>query len=147
LPLDSNAKFSASLITNPYRFSVSRSGAWTPTASTQNTVPFDTVEYDPNSNWTGASYRYTAPVTGLYHFGGQMSCSAATGTVFVALWKNGAELRRGARDGNNNNNYYNLSLDVPLTAGDYVELRLFVSTGSIEAGSTINYFQGRLVAI
>lgn len=145
--LDVNAKLPATIISNPYRFSVYRNAAWTPTAGTENTVPFDGAEYDRNNNFNLTNYRYTAPVTGLYHFNGTMSAAQTSGTTYISLWKNGVSYRRGGRDGTTNDSYCTISVDVELAAGDYVELRLYVGSGGVETGAAQNWFQGRLVAI
>lgn len=142
-------KVTPAQIVNPYRFSVARNAAWTPTAGAENLVPFDTVEYDTNSNWSGASnYRYTAPITGLYHFNGEMSSTSTGGATFITIYKNGAAYRRGDRTGNNtNSSYFGISVNMYLTAGDYVDLRFYVAGGAVETGQAQNWFQGRLVSV
>lgn len=134
---------------NDYRFSVSRVASWTPGAGIANKVPFDTIEYDPLGMFTiGTSYQLTIPVTGLYFLNATATASGSTSTTtFVTLYKNGNEMRRGNRDGNNNNNNYGITTQEWLTAGDIIDVRLYVTGGNIESGAVNNYFQGHLISV
>lgn len=69
--------------------------------NTVSIVNFDTVESDPNSNFTtGASAHYTCPLAGRYDVqaGVQWKTPGAdVNPVYVSVFKNGSEAKRGSQ--------------------------------------------------
>ena len=109
-------------------------------------------EYDTNGNYDNATYRFTAPVDGLYSFKGMMELAglASTNRYIVTLYKNGAEFKRGVDSSyaSNTNGGGVVSADIILDAGDYVELYGYCNVSRNLANVNIgyaNYFQGHLI--
>lgn len=133
-----------------YYFRAYRNAAYTPGASGSQTVPFDTVDSDPNSNFTtGSSAHYTAPVTGLYAFYARLSVATGPGRYFLQLLVNGSEVRRGTDITDATNILGSiLAVQVHLTAGDTVSVACYMGTArAIEAGGGTAFFEGRQVGV
>jgi hypothetical protein len=117
-------------------------------------INFDTVEYDPISSLTtGAACKYTAPVPGVYHFDGEVAIAAGGGGAaqfLVSLFKNGVENWRGAQVNYNGSFVLQVGCDVAMVAGDYVDIRGYQSSGTLQTTapygtSTTTLFSGGLV--
>lgn len=139
--------------TNPYMFSVYRAAAWT-VIHGGSKVPFDTVEYDLNSNFDiTTNNRYTAPVAGYYKFDSSVSWQQTTGDfTYIVLYKNGTAIKYGTffvAPGNNTVGHVISPPPIHLAVNDYVEIYAFQTNGSINmvggVGATICYFGGHLV--
>lgn len=129
---------------NPYKARMYMSGAVSlGTANAWNVVPFDTVEYDPSGNCTtGASAKYTVPVSGDYLIIGRFSGAGGSGVQSgSAVFKNGAELFRFLDTGAAGLMALGGSDARALVAGDTLDLRYFFSSN---AGSTANSGQGQV---
>ena len=101
---------------------------------TQTVVNFSTIESDQDSAvTTGASWKYTAPASGLYEIVGCVSFTgAASSNTIVEVWKNGAAALRPIERGISMGSTYNenFSASLPLVAGDYIDIRaLIFNTG------------------
>lgn len=149
-----NASVTPDKWTNPYCFRAGASAATTLTNATAVKVNLanDSTSncYDLNNNYSTANSQYTAPVTGIYNFAGNVQNSAATtlGGIFAAIYVNGTERMRGTFL--KNTGVFagaNVSGDLTLTAGDLVELRGYVEgTGTIQtdASPAASWFSGSL---
>ena len=145
-----NASVTPSQWTNPYCFRAYPSSGTSIADASDTKVLFQTEDYDYNSNF--ATSTYTAPVTGVYHFGGRVEFATAivSGvTTSLSLYVNAAVASKGER-----NNAYSttgvctLSTDVPVTAGQTVELYCYQDSDGAEATtatSTSTFFYGHLV--
>jgi len=139
---------SAGLTTNPYKFGMYRNGALALTSGTPTQMAFDTLEFDSNNNTTlGASAKFTAPIAGYYQLNASVGVSAATPTrMFISIYKNGSELKRGNDTGTTVQSV-TVSALVQLAAGDTVDVRYFSATaGGSANGQGITYFNGYLVS-
>lgn len=142
--------------TNPYKFSAYRNAAQNVgTGATK--VGWDTENYDSNNNFdiTGGFSRYTAPVSGFYHFDAVVTATTA-GTaigIYADLYKNGSLIRKGNKMpsiGSGTDPAVTVSGDLQLTAGDYVE----VYSGTVTAAKALdvsnvanNVFSGHLISV
>lgn len=129
------------------------SGAW-------QVIAFDSELYDTNSMHSTVSNtsRVVATVTGLYQVNVNVTfASNATGVRFLDLRKNAAGVQTGGSSVGSarvhsvtaNAAPVGFTVDVPLTAGDYLEVFGFQSSGgslSTAAGSVSTYLQMRWVA-
>ena len=131
---------------NPYKFRVRRNGAQNTGNGAFAKINFDTEIFDTNNNFdSSTNYRYTAPVTGFYWFGGGFAVNAAVSNI-VAIFVDGSEYRRG--DANPTSGAVNVSDIISLNASQYVELHAY--GGSATAMDVTNaavspYFGGFLV--
>lgn len=145
--------FDKSLLTgdsNPYKFSAYRAAANT-TSNSGAVVQYDTELYDSNSNFdiTTNKGRYTAPVSGFYHFEGQHGNSAATGTIMYCwIAVNGVQKIVGnVSSPSVANNTHRVSGDLQLNANDYVEIYFIGGAGSVGAVGQVNsYFMGHFIS-
>lgn len=136
---------------NPYKFMAYRNAANT-TSNSGAVVQYDTELYDTNDNFdvTTNKGRYTAPVSGFYHFTAQHGNSAATGTImYCYLVVNGAGVRLTGMVSTPGvaNNMHRVSGLVYLNAGDYIENYFIGGNASVgQTGQNNSYFQGYLVS-
>jgi hypothetical protein len=77
-------------------FSAYQNSNQTITTSTWTKINFDTEEFDTNSNYNNATYRFTPTVAGYYQVNGSINFSnSATNTAnIIAIYKNGTEFKR-----------------------------------------------------
>lgn len=148
-------KSALSTDSNPYKFSVYRNGAWTASSSPQK-IQFDTELYDTNNNYDNVTnYRYTAPVSGYYHFDACVSTAQTSGIGYgPVLYVNGSnstgKLGNRVMSGFTSTGFYigtTVSADLKLTAGDYVEVYYICGTGDTgDTGQNTVYFNGHLIS-
>lgn len=115
------------LTQNPYKFRVHQVGAQNTGAGVATKVLLDTKDFDTSNNFDAVTNRrFVAPVAGYYYFNGHTAANANPGAFFfVALYKNGAEYKRGTQLNSNNSCDTEVSDTIQLIAGDYVELFVF----------------------
>ena len=89
------------------------------------------VERNVNGgNWCGSD-RFTAPVAGIYHFGGHGITNSSTSDTRIAVYVNGSvvvnsiAMSQGSGHGGLTNQNVNLSLQ----AGDYVQMGCYSGSG------------------
>ena len=108
---------------------------------TNQRIDFSTENYDPGNNYNNQpfpapAFAYTAPLTGVYSFtsGGyvQVTPQINTGVAYVTIeiWVNGIPALTG---GSANAGFIDVSGNLNLTAGDYVQVYLNW-TGNTEDG-------------
>ena len=140
---------SSAKLSNPYEFRVYL-------ASAQNTVNgftrilFDTKAWDVGSNVDVVTNkgRFTATVSGKYHFNAATNIASGATFTSIALYKNGTLASQGSQHASGAvSSSEVVSDEVTLAVGDYVEV--FVGAGAVVAlttGSTYSYFSGFLVS-
>jgi hypothetical protein len=122
-----------------------------PTAAGQPVaVAFGAEEFDTGGNYSPATSRYRAPVTGFYHFSASVHtcCNTAVGRVFAFLRSNRhVELARGSDVTAEGIHVSVVSAVVRLEQGEEAWIELWTSAGldSIGTGSATS-FSGFLVA-
>jgi hypothetical protein len=140
-----------SLGRNPYKFSVYRTAAMNSAASAFTKINFDTKLYDTGVNFDATTnFRFTAPVTGYYHFNWSATSAAASTRWVSALFKNvSVEVGRGVDFAMAANPAGSVgSKDVFLTAGDTVEVQLFANAAiAVQPGLNFTYFEGFLISL
>ena len=113
-----------------------RNAAFSFTSNTWTKVPIDTVVFDSASNMDVATnHRFNVPTTGYYNVHADAILSGTT--TYVAIYKNGspvAQMGGAVSDAC-------VSDALSCVAGDYIELWVYASTGSLSTvgGSTFNY--------
>lgn len=132
---------------NPYKFRVRRTSALTLGGGAFQKITFNTEDYDTNNNYDNVTnFRYTAPVSGFYHFSGGLEVQVV-GALLIILYKNGLAYHRGSRSGNAGIQAVIFSDSVQVAAGDYFEMYTFYDgTNAIDVNSadTQPYFAGEL---
>lgn len=141
-----------SLPFNPYKFKVYRTAAFTPGSSGAFVLmPYDTKQYDTASNVDIVTNkgRFTAPISGFYQINGLVNSGTNAGTfLIIALYKNGSVLQRGSQVQTTAASATTYSDVVQLSAGDYLEMFVFMSSAvamDVSTG-TAPYFSGYLVS-
>jgi hypothetical protein len=111
-------------------------------------IPWDSEVYDDGAYWSGANpTRLTVPTTGKYHFEFFARWAAnGTGQRFITFIINGDTADRVSGDNrpgvsvDSAETYHGISADISLSAGDYVEARVFQSSGgALNLLSTVPY--------
>ena len=106
------------------------------TINTFTKVTFSVERYDTGSNYNNSTYRFTAPIDGIYTFGVQVQFDgvAANTRAIVEIYKNGVANSEEGRLYNhfayNQDIIMNMSRDIKLDAGDYIEVFVFQDTAN-----------------
>lgn len=140
---------------NPYKFSVYRTAAWTLGPSVNYKIPFDTKEYDTSTNFDATTnFRFVAPVAGFYKFDARASWAQTSADYcFIMLYKNGAQVKRGnflVAPGSNTVGVLVCPPPLQLAVSDYIEIYVSQTNATITmnglAGVNETYFGGYLVS-
>jgi hypothetical protein len=113
--------------------------------NTATKLTLDVETFDTNSNF--ASSRFTPTISGYYQINGCSGSFGTTGLVFVSIFKNNGEYKRGAQVPLNTSGSLSSVADVIYFNGttDYVELfitQLSGTTQNITNGSALTYMSG-----
>ena len=153
-----DASVTVGKLTNPYKFCAYRSAAGpTVPAATWTTIVLDAEEFDTNSDFNTANGRFTAPLDGYYQIDVQVAL-ASTGftngaNAIGAIYKNGSSIIQSASTVGSGSSTaqprFNMSRLFMLTAGDYLEIKAYISEGgrTISNGINANYMSGHLVSL
>ena len=145
-------------LTNPYKFCAYRSATGpTVPAATWTTIVLDAEEFDTNSDFNTANGRFTAPLDGYYQIDVQVAL-ASTGftsgaNAIGAIYKNGSSIIQSASTVGSGSTTaqprFNMSRLFKLTAGDYLEIKAYISEGgrTVTSGINANYMSGHLVSL
>lgn len=145
-------------LTNPYKFCAYRSATGpTVSAATWTTIVLDAEEFDTNSDFNTANGRFTAPLDGYYQIDVQVALASAGFTnganAIGAIYKNGSSLIQSASTIGSGSATaqprFNMSRLFMLTAGDYLEIKAYISEGgrTVTSGINANYMSGHLVSL
>jgi len=93
-------------------------------------------EYDTHSAvTTGASWKFTAPISGIYNVTAQMNpATTPAGSNYFNVWKNGSFFANAGWG--NPGDAIVASLSLMLNAGDYIDLRPGVNTFNMSGNAT-----------
>ena len=102
-------------------FSCSGSGNYTTTTGDQNISSFcgSVVNFDNNGDLDDG--KFTAPISGLYHFDLKLRIGYSSGYMFSYVFKNGSSMSNHNCQFYQNNNVCTLSFPIYANAGDYFE--------------------------
>ena len=141
---------SSGRVTMPYQPSFQAfSSSNTPIGSGTNVLPFNATNFNVGSHYNTSTYRFTAPVAGVYLFSVNLNLYTAPGIMMPAVRINGSSLYYGSRLSGNisGDNNLNLIVLLSLSVNDYVEA-LSANQGSsatISNGAAWTRFEGRLL--
>lgn len=148
LSAGANNTVSSAVLVNPYKFRATCTVLNSP-AATANRIPFNSEVFDTSNNYDAVTnYRFTAPLTGFYQFNARLSMNNPGVAFLLIPYKNGVSFSRGSHNDSSTVNGIVWNDLVQMTAGDYIEVWLFTSTGGfIESSSeSAAYFSGFLVS-
>lgn len=146
-----DASVSPSKWTNPYHFRGFRDTTDWSAATSVNRVPLNAETTDPSTNFDISAGRFTATVAGTYHFYGVVRAACTAGAIYRSyLYKNGTIYSEGMSIvvGTSFDQSFNVSDDIDLAIGDYVELWFLNGGGSAtngRFGSSASYLTGHLI--
>ena len=134
----------------PYKFRATRAAAHTTGAATFTKFPWDTEQYDTNSNFDSTTNRrYVPPVNGFYSFDVSISMINPGADFIIALYVAGTEASRLFHSGGTITMTGSGSDTLQLTATtDYVEVFVYCTNGaSADVAAFQNHFSGRLMSL
>lgn len=111
----------ADKLLNRPAFSCSGSGNYTPTTGDQNISSFcgSVVNFDHGGNLDNG--KFTAPISGLYHFDFKLQVVYSSGYLFSYVFKNSSSMPNHNAQFYQSSNVCTLSFTVYANAGDYFE--------------------------
>jgi len=114
---------------------------------TYTKVPYDTVEYDTNSNFSTVNKRFTPTVAGYYMFTATVGMGGATDEIQVAIYKNGSIYKNNNLGATSNIFYPSLPISHIMYMNgstDYVEIYSYwhVGTDNIQYGAANTFWSG-----
>ena len=117
---------------SPVAFSAYQNTNFSVVNNSSITIPFNTPNYDLNSNFNNTTGVFTAPTNGIYHFNTTIiwsSLSASSGAFLVALYGSSTLAQHTATI--TSTNHFSTSVvtsDVKLNAGQTVKVNVFQTT-------------------
>jgi hypothetical protein len=140
---------SAGRVTTPYQPSFQAfSSSNVPIGSGTNVLPFNATNFNVGSHYNTSTYRFTAPVAGVYLFSVNLNLYTAPGIMMPAVRINGSSEYYGSRLSGNisGDNNLNLIVLLSLSVNDYVEaLSATQGSATISNGAAWTRFEGRLL--
>jgi hypothetical protein len=143
------------IATAPVAFSVKSSTGLIPIATiTTTTFPFDTKNYDEGSFFNNATYEFTAPLKGIYHFDSAVTFGIVNSANNSAIYSMSFLVDGGTGDAKSTQDLevggyktLTLSKDYKLNAGQKVKISVYQSSGATLnlIGQSDSYFTGHLV--
>lgn len=112
-------------------------------------VSLDIKTYDTGNNFDLVNSRFVATVAGFYHFSAGVAMGASATPVWQAnLYKNGAQHKTGTLVNTNVGfQQSQVSGDIQLAVGEYVELWVYASAAVAIAPGAINtYLDGHMIS-
>jgi hypothetical protein len=116
------------------------------TSTTTTPINYDTRVYDTHGAVTaGASWKFTAPVSGRYRISTFNNSASGTNSTFLALYKNGTKYESFIYSPAVNTNLLFGATEIFLNAGDYIDLRCTTSTAvsgnATQSGDTASHVE------
>lgn len=128
-------------------FSAYLSASQAISAGTYVKIPFNTEEFDTNSNYDNATnYRFTPTIAGYYQISATANPSNGSTRSVIAMYKNGSEFKRGIDSSTALNIIIVNSLVYANGSTDYFEIYLYTTATGTNLGGGANntYFSGFL---
>lgn len=130
-------------------FSAYGSGTQTMTLNAWTKITLGIEDYDLGGNFDTSNSRFIVPVNGIYHFNGRWyNTTGGSLSRIIALFKNGAEIKRGnLLQGSANYQAPVVGADLKLQAGDYIEMFGYVENvnSSLAHSFSETYLTGHLI--
>jgi len=131
------------------------SGSWTIATSTQTIFPANVAVFNVGSGYNTGTYKFTAPVDGVYYFAGQFFASVGSFRAVASLYKNdiqnqdnmGSQSLHLGSTANGGISYATHGL-MQLDAGDTVSFYTYQETGSTvtaNQSSNLSFWYGYLL--
>ena len=138
---------SAGRVTMPYQPAFMAVGLNTTVPSTTDTqLRFDTTNFNVGSHYSTSTYRFTAPVAGVYYFHCQARLAGVSGNgrYDMVFRKNGTGAMGGGQNQQGSNDSgFNVSAFLSLAANDYVDVVINQNNGSsLTTNNSLNTSQG-----
>ena len=146
----------AELLRKKYSFRAKLSTGQSIPDATNTTVQFDTEEYDTWGVYNASSYKFVAPVDGIYNFTAKVAYTsvAADKRVLIYIDVDGTPMIYGQDMYTGGTSVARREIiavgDVKLDSGDEVKVYTYQNTGGAEDLSTVigrSFFSGHLVEI
>jgi lipid-A-disaccharide synthase-like uncharacterized protein len=142
----------AGRITAPYQpaFLASSTGA-THTTTTGSVLDFNTLQLDRTASFNTSTYRFTAPVSGVYYFYFQVYEQNTTTNKSVCFRKNGSQFSvydvAVSYQGpvNVGDHTINASIVMNLSANDYVDIAVRTAGSNLQWYGGHSWFMGYLI--
>lgn len=116
-------------------------------AASTTVFPFNVELLDNRANYNPATYRFTAPVDGVYSISVSLTSTTTTGGPEFSIFKNGSvHLQNAAIGYTVSYNTFSVTIPMKLVAGDYIEVRWTNNNGvSATIDGTRSTFSGHLI--
>ena len=127
----------------PSFFAHMTGGSWVDNVADDSVLPFNTTLHNIGNHYSTSTYKFTAPLAGVYFFSFQLYLSNAGGAQYAGIGKNNVILNTGNGDDypligifqNTGSEDYSKTASgtLNLSVGDTIDVRTI--------GSTTDYFQ------
>jgi len=118
------------------------SGSQGITSATWTKMQYNSVTFDPTSDWDAANFRFIPQVPGLYSVQGVLDSSGSVSTtnVTMAVYKNGVQVRAGSSNGTSNGRVVvGAAIEMNGTT-DYLEIWVNITGSSPAAAGNADMF-------
>jgi hypothetical protein len=111
-------------------FSAYMTTGQTLTAATYTKLAFNATTFDTASAFNTSTYRFTAPVAGIYQVNTRGGLASTTGSFYPTIYKNGAVYMYGVPSVNVSSvdNASSFGTLISLTINDYVEIYAYTNS-------------------
>ncbi len=126
---------------------VTISGSQNITAITFTPIAFDVETYDQGNCFSTSTYRYTAPMGGVYRVAATVRANLPNGSpqceFFLEIFKNNGSFSRGVNIVQNPVAWASFTIgaevydEVPMLANDYVDIRAYCTTAAVVQGNSV----------
>jgi len=138
---------SAGRVTMPYQPAFRATGGGGGGAVTTNPIPYPTEAFDIGGNYNTSTYRFTAPIAGVYHFDAGVYINNNNSNFgLIRMDVNGSQVKYAETQFVALVVSLEISIDLYLNANDYVSLGWTTTSGrQYFAGGSESHFCGHLV--